>query len=169
MLKPKQDRFCLEYIKDQNATQAALRAGYSEKTAYSQGQRLLKNPEVQQQLAALRNQIMQESGVEVKSVVQELVKIAFTNVSDVLQSSDGLKVKPFEELTPAQLASIAEISETINKYGTTRKVKMHSKLTALDMLMKHLGGYMTSSDLIDKLPPERLDQLIKELLAKVKK
>lgn len=167
MLNHKQDRFCLEYIKDQNATQAATRAGYSEKTAYSQGQRLLKNPEVQQHLAALRQQIMLESRVQVKSVVEELVKLAFTNLSDVLAASDGLKVKPFEELTPAQLAAIAEISETVNKYGTTRKVKMHSKLQALDMLMKHLGGYVTASDLIDRLPPERLDQLIDELLKKL--
>jgi phage terminase small subunit len=43
----KQERFAIEYLVDANATQAAVRAGYSEKTAYSQGQRMLKNVEVQ--------------------------------------------------------------------------------------------------------------------------
>lgn len=46
-LTPKQERFVAEYIIDLNATQAAMRAGYSEKTAYSQGQRLLKDVEIQ--------------------------------------------------------------------------------------------------------------------------
>jgi len=46
-LTPKQLRFCQEYIIDFNATQAVIRAGYSKKTAYSQGQRLLKNVEIQ--------------------------------------------------------------------------------------------------------------------------
>lgn len=169
MLSPKIEGFCTQYLIDQNATAAAVRAGYSERTAYSQGSRLLKNPEVQQRLAELRKQLMLESGVDVKTVVQELTKIAFTNISEVLTGVGGLEVKDFAEITPSQLASIAEISETVNKYGTTRKVKMHPKLQALDMLMKHLGGYVTSSDLIDKLPPERLNQLIDELLTKMKR
>ena len=46
-LTPKQKRFCEEYLIDLNATQGALRAGYSPKTAYSIGQRMLKNVEVQ--------------------------------------------------------------------------------------------------------------------------
>ena len=52
-LNPKQRAFCIEYIKDHNATQAAIRAGYSEKTAYSQGQRLLKNVEASRFVAEL--------------------------------------------------------------------------------------------------------------------
>lgn len=52
-LTDKQKRFCEEYLIDLNATQAAIRAGYSKKTAYSQGQRLLKNVEGQEYLAEL--------------------------------------------------------------------------------------------------------------------
>lgn len=51
-LTAKQQRFCDEYLVDMNATQAAIRSGYSEKTAYSQGQRLLKNVEVKAYLDA---------------------------------------------------------------------------------------------------------------------
>lgn len=169
MINPKQDRFCLEYIKDQNATQAALRAGYSERTAYSQGQRLLKHPDVQQQLAAMREQLMLESGIQVKTVVDELTKIAFTNITDVLESATGLKVKAFDQLTPAQRASICEISETTVRGVTTKRIKMHSKLTAIDMLMKHLGGYVTAAELIDRLPPERLEELVNQILEKLQK
>ncbi len=45
-MNPRQTRFTKEYVKDHNATQAAIRASYSTKTAYSQGQRLLKNVEI---------------------------------------------------------------------------------------------------------------------------
>jgi len=48
-----QRRFCKEYLLDLNATQAALRTGYSKKTAYSQGQRLLKHDEVQAEVQRL--------------------------------------------------------------------------------------------------------------------
>lgn len=51
---PKQKKFCVEYLIDLNATQAAIRAGYSEKTAYSQGQRLLKNAEVKNKILEIR-------------------------------------------------------------------------------------------------------------------
>ena len=53
-LTPKQDRFCREYMVDLCATQAAIRAGYSEKTAYSQGGRLLRNVEVKAAIAELQ-------------------------------------------------------------------------------------------------------------------
>lgn len=169
MLTRKQDRFCLEYIKDMNATAAARRAGYSEKTADKEGSRLLGKPHVQERLAELRAEIAKDAGIQVKTVVDELVKVAFSNITDILADSDGLKVKPFEELTQAQKAAIAEISETTNKYGTTKRVKMHPKLMAMDMLMKHLGGYVTAAELIDRLPPERLEELVNQILEKIQK
>ena len=54
-LTPKQEKFCVEYLVDLNATQAAIRAGYSEKTAYSQGQRLLKDVEIENRIRELRD------------------------------------------------------------------------------------------------------------------
>lgn len=53
-MTPKQKRFCVEYLVDLNGTQAAIRAGYSEKTAYSQGQRLLKHVEIKDRISELR-------------------------------------------------------------------------------------------------------------------
>jgi len=56
-MNAKQERFCVEYIADPNASAAARRAGYSERTAYAQGNRLLKDPEVSKRIQAARDEI----------------------------------------------------------------------------------------------------------------
>lgn len=57
ILTPKQERFCVEYLVDCNATQAAIRAGYSAKTARSQGQRMLTNVDIKSKIDELREEI----------------------------------------------------------------------------------------------------------------
>lgn len=54
VLTQKQEKFCIEYIACRNATEAALRAGYSKKTAYSMGSENLKKPEVEKRIEKLR-------------------------------------------------------------------------------------------------------------------
>lgn len=71
-LSPKQQRFVDEYCVDQNATQAALRAGYSEKTAYSQGQRLLKKVEIAAAIAERQGQHAERCNVTVDTLTAEL-------------------------------------------------------------------------------------------------
>lgn len=63
-LTPKQKRFCEEYLIDLNATQGAIRAGYSQKTAYSTGQRMLKNVEVQNYIQKHLEKIQNEKIAE---------------------------------------------------------------------------------------------------------
>jgi hypothetical protein len=79
-LTPKQRAFVLEYLKDRNATQAAIRAGYSEDTAYSQGQRLLKNVEVAeflaQQEAELKRDLRERFVEEAEMAFETVLKIA---------------------------------------------------------------------------------------------
>lgn len=77
-LTDKQKRFCEEYLIDLNATQAAFRAGYKEKTAYAQGQRLLKKVEAQQYLQQLMQQRSERTGVTADEVLHELQRIAMT-------------------------------------------------------------------------------------------
>ncbi|RAU81972.1 terminase small subunit [Pontibacter arcticus] len=163
-LTPKQQRFCLEYMKDCNATAAAIRSGYSEKTANEQGARLLANVSIQQEVQRLQKQVEDKTGIQVKQLVQELAKVAFADMPDLINPETG-ELKDLKSLSPAQRAAIQEITN----HGGKVKVRLHPKLTAIDMLMKHLGGYVTASDLIDKLPPERLDQLVDELLQKLKR
>lgn len=72
----KHEKFCNEYIKDMNATQAAIRAGYSEKTARSQGSTLLTNPNIKSRVAELREAYFNENIMTAQQVEYELTKIA---------------------------------------------------------------------------------------------
>lgn len=76
-LTEKQKRFCEEYLIDFNATQAALRAGYSQKTAYSIGDENLRKPEIQSEIQTLIQKRSERTGISADSVIKELVKIAF--------------------------------------------------------------------------------------------
>lgn len=169
MLSPKKELWVQEYLKDLNATQACIRAGYSEKGARKQGNRMLADVGIQERIRELQAVTAAATGVEVKALVQELAKIAYTDLSDVVELAEGkLKVKDFSELSEAQRAALAEVSETKGRHGATTRVKLNSKLQAIDMLMRHLGGYVTPATLIDSLPPERLQELCDQILAKLR-
>lgn len=88
-LTEKQKRFCEEYLTDLNATQAAVRAGYRKRTAGSQGQRLLKNVEIQRYMTDLMNSRSERTGVTADFVVEELFKVACAEVE--LKGSDKMK------------------------------------------------------------------------------
>ena len=91
-LTEKQERFCQDYIVDLNATQGAIRAGYSKRTAYSQGQRLLKNVEAKvriEQLKASRNQKVE---LKAEQILSEVQKVAFAPIPlDGLKFSEKIK------------------------------------------------------------------------------
>ena len=71
----KQKRFADEYLIDLNATQAAIRAGYSKKTAYSQGERLLKNVEVEKYIQERMKQLASEKVATAEEVIQYLTSV----------------------------------------------------------------------------------------------
>ena len=74
-LTAKQQRFCDEYLIDLNATQAAIRSGYSKKTAYSQGQRLLKHVEVKAYIDARMEEKEKELIADQDEVLKYLTKV----------------------------------------------------------------------------------------------
>lgn len=76
MLNAKQRAFTVEYMKDKNATQAAIRAGYSKKTAYSQGFDLLRKPEVMQAIEEMDKAAQTRAGITVDKIVERINKIA---------------------------------------------------------------------------------------------
>lgn len=86
----KQKLFVYEYLIDHNATQAAIRAGYSEKTAYSIGQRLLKNVEIRKCLRQHIDDVAERSGITLNDIVTELKKVGF---ADVIQVNANEKTK----------------------------------------------------------------------------
>lgn len=73
-MTPRQEKFCVEYLIDLNATQAAIRAGYREKTAYSMGQRLLKNVEIKSRIKKMRDEYYDKAIMSAKEVEYLLSK-----------------------------------------------------------------------------------------------
>lgn len=71
----RQQRFVQEYLLDLNATQAAIRAGYNEKTAYSQGQRLLKNVEVKTAIDTCLNDISSAKIADIQEIMEYLTAV----------------------------------------------------------------------------------------------
>ena len=131
----KQQRFVEEYLVDLNATQAAIRAGYSPKTANEQGARLLANVSVQSAVSTAMAERSRRTGINQDRVIQELAKIAFVNASDVI---DLKRATVLEEAAREDLACIQSVKV---KDGNTveREVRLADKLRALELLGKHLG------------------------------
>ena len=96
-MNDKQERFALEYQKDCNATQAAIRAGYSKKTAYSQGQRLLKNVEVQNALRERKNELTATSD-QIKKFWSDVMNDETEDIKNRLRASE-LLAKSYGDFT----------------------------------------------------------------------
>lgn len=79
-LTPKQERFVDEFLVDLSATQAAIRAGYSRKTANRQGSRMLSNVDISEAIATARKKTPDKFEVTRDNVVRELVKIGFAEI-----------------------------------------------------------------------------------------
>lgn len=161
-LTDKQQRFVDEYLIDLNATQAAIRAGYSAKTADQQGSRMLANVKVKQAVAEKQAQRSKRTGVNQDRVVLELAKVAFAKITDIVDSNGRIK----EDASPDDLACIESIKykESDNEYGGSveREVKIASKLKALELLGKHLGMWSDKFNVtVEK--SEKLDDIISQL------
>ncbi len=145
-LTEKQQRFVDEYLIDLNATQAAIRAGYSAKTADVQGSRMLGNVKVQQAVAEAMAARSKRTGVNQDRVVLELAKLAFVKMTDVVDSHGRIK----DTATDDDLSCIESIKykESDNEFGGSveREVKISSKLKALELLGKHLGMWNDKLD-----------------------
>lgn len=135
----KQERFCEEYMIDLNATQAAIRAGYSPASAKTVGPRLLENVGVQNRLAQLQAEQSRRTGVSTDRVVRELARIAFANASDLIDpETASVKLDASRD----DLAAIQSVKvKTFGEDGLEHEVKLADKLKALDLLGRHLGVY----------------------------
>lgn len=135
----KQKRFCDEYLVDLNATQAAIRAGYSVNTAKEMGYENLTKPHIQKVIAKRIAERSKRTGVNQDRIVNELAKIAFVNILDIVDEEGRIRSDATEE----DLACIESIkhkeSSSINGDSTEREVKIASKLKALELLGKHVG------------------------------
>lgn len=168
-LTAKQQLFCSEYLKDLNATEAAKRAGYSPKTAYSIGHENLKKPEIAAEISARRDELLESNQVDTANVISEISKIAFANMLDYIRvTSAGDPYIDLSQLTRAQAAAIAEVTTEdfiVGRGDDARdvrkvRIKLVSKADALEKLCKYLRlfvqdhnvtGELMISELVDRI------------------
>ena len=145
-LTEKQQRFVDEYLIDLNATQAAIRAGYSVKTANEQGSQNLAKLSIQQAIAEQMAERSKRTGINQDRVVLELTKIALVKMTDIVDSQGRIK----SDASPDDLACIESVkykeSESDTGSSVEREVKIASKLKALELLGKHLGMWNDKLD-----------------------
>lgn len=162
-LTNKQKRFIEEYLIDLNATQAAIRAGYSPDTAKDIGCENLAKPNIKNEIDKAIAERSRRTGINQDRVLREIAKIAFVNPSDVINFNQAT-VK--ENASDDDLAVISGVKiksiPTDDGNIQEREVKLYDKLKALDMLGKHLGMFTDKVELkgdmgvkiIDDIPDE---------------
>ncbi|MFY1885184.1 terminase small subunit [Achromobacter xylosoxidans] len=145
-LTDKQRRFVDEYLVDLNATQAAIRAGYSKKTAYSQAERLLRNVEVARGVQDAQAQRSSRVQADADYVLRRLVEIDQMDVLDIM--TDDMSLKPVSEwpliwrqyLSGFDLADMFEgRGEDREMVGILKKIKWPDKVKNLELLGRHVG------------------------------
>lgn len=153
-MSPKQQRFVQEYLVDLNATQAAIRAGYSPRTAASIGQENLIKPEIQEAIRQAQQARSARTAITADNVLRELALIAYQRAGK-LYRPDGT-LKPPSEWDDTDSAIIAGVETTEEFHGRgedrelvgyTKKVKRWDKLRALELLGKHLGMFVEKHEL----------------------
>jgi phage terminase small subunit len=150
-LTPKQERFVEEYLIDLNATQAAIRAGYSQRTARQIGEENLSKPDISRAIHAAKAERSQRTHITQDRVLQELARIAFFDLRKLYREDGSLKgMHELDDEAAAVLAGV-DVVETkgnaeiggedgirhIPEY--VKKVKIPDKVGALGLAMRHLG------------------------------
>lgn len=166
-LTPKQQRFVDEYLIDLNATQAAIRAGYSEKTAEQQGYQLLQIPSVSAAIAAASQRVAKSTGLTTERVLQEAMRLAFFDMRKLVHP-DG-RPKALNELdddTAAALQGleVAVVGNAEVGVGQVLKYKIADKNSAIERLFKHLGLF--DKDNRQRNPGESLNDFLNSLSAR---
>lgn len=157
----KQMRFCDEYLIDLNATQAAIRAGYSEKYANTNVSKLLQNTSIKEEIQKRQKDRVERTEITQDMVLRELAIIAFSNAADYAavvekecEDEDGnpvtyRTVEPVltKDLTEAQKKALSVIKKGRDGF----EVKPYDKVRALELLGKHLGMFTEKVDLSGQL------------------
>jgi phage terminase small subunit len=163
-LTDKNRLFVMEYLRDFNATRAAIVVGYSKKTAYSIGWELLRKPEIQAEVKRIKELMVDEIWLDVKRVIAEYMKIAFADLTDyvnfgkedvavttkkgnVVKDSYGNPVtmsvnyvafKPDSEVDGTVVSEVKQGRDGVS-------IKLHDKMRALEKLEKYVG-YMSEEE-----------------------
>ncbi len=145
----------MEYLKDLNGTQAAIRAGYSAKTANEQAAQILVKLSIQNKLKELMDARSERLEITADQVLREFAKIAFSNVQDFTDSSNGVvNVNGVDVDKSAAIQSIEVIKKTFGEENKREiiftKLKLYDKLRALDSIAKHIGFFEKDNEQLRK-------------------
>ena len=177
-LTAKERAFVEEYLIDLNATQAAIRASYSPRSAEKIGWQLLQKTRVADAIAVAQAERSRRTGISQDRVLNELALIAFARISDVVQWDDqGLRLLPSAQIPADSTAAIASITQVERVMRTAdgnetvvvrrQTVKLHDKYKALLKTGEHLGLWQKgTASQNDPMPykvyrQEDWDQLVK--------
>ncbi|EGO7966271.1 terminase small subunit [Escherichia coli] len=174
----KQELFAREYLKDLNGTQAAIRAGYSEKTANEQASRLLANVNVQKFVAELKSARVEQTGIDAAYVLRRLVEIDQMDVLDILLQNGELKpIKDWPKVWRTTLSGMDVVEmASADSAALLKKIKWPDKVKNLELLGKHVsvqafkeqtsteitgadGGPVRYADMSEELLEEKLKEL----------
>lgn len=140
-LTDKQEMFCREYLIDLNATQAAIRAGYSVKTANRTAYENLSKPDIQSRIAELKAQRNDLVGVNATYVLNRLVEIDQMDVLDILTSTGELKpIIQWPKVWRTTLSGldVIEMAAEGNTSALLKKIKWPDKVKNLELIGKHI-------------------------------
>lgn len=152
-LTNKQKLFVQEYLIDLNATQAAIRAGYAINRASEQGHQLLQKTTVSAEIEKALAERSRRTGISQDRVIQELAKIAFVNIRDVVNDDAEILINADEaDLAAVESLKVKIIPTKSGENGIEREVKLSSKLKALELLGKHLGMWNDKLDVNLNVP-----------------
>jgi phage terminase small subunit len=172
-LTDKQEMFCREYLTDLNATQAAIRAGYSAKTANRTAHENMTKPEIQARLAELMKERNQKAQISSEYVLNRLVEIDQLDVLDILNDEGDMKpVKEWPKSWRTTLSGLDIIAMGSDQDTTTlvKKIKWPDKLKNLELLGKHIDVQAFKEQTenrvtIQELSDEDIEQKIKGLIS----
>ena len=161
-LSSRQLRFVDEYLVDNNAKQAALRAGYSERSARERGYRLLQHPEIKERIRLGVEARSRRLRIDPDRVLAEYARIAFADPRRyvIRDRHDQLKPRALDELSDDEAAAVAAFSRS----GRV-PLKLHDKQRALDIIAQYLGLIGKRRD---RPPlPEKTDEDAREVLRRM--
>ncbi|YCI31080.1 terminase small subunit [Erwinia sp. PK3-005] len=141
-LTDKQEMFCREYLIDLNATQAAIRAGYSEKTANRTASENMSKPDIQTRIAELKAQRNDRVEVDADYVLKRLFDIDQMDVLDILTEAGDLKpVAQWPKVWRTTLSGldVAVMGGEEDTAGILKKIKWPDKVKNLELLGKHIS------------------------------
>ena len=141
-LNAREERFVSAYLKHGNGTRAATEAGYSVKTARAQASRLLTRVNIQAALNAARDRVVEETHINGAWLLNRLADLAEVKLTEIFTESGDLR--EVEDMSDAAQRLIAGIEVTVERdrdgdeIGTTKKIKLESRLKVLELIGRHI-------------------------------